>query len=224
VSIDHQVSVISQAVSALSQAVSVLSQSVSVLSQSVSVLSQSVSVISVKMDTLSNQISVISQELSIMGDPARAYLASIVTISATALTNIPALSIQLSAGISYEIRGRLLYTFSGVSSGNAGFGMTFPAMVSSQYGAAGYIEVGQQGNQATASAKRRGYFTGAGSGSNIVSGFTLTTSAVPYYAVIDGVMLASANGSWVMQAKATSAGTGAIHILPGSYLRTFRIN
>lgn len=201
-------------------AVNTQSARIDAVSQALSSLSQNNSS---QHASLSARIDSVVNAVSGLGAVQTRVLNSVAPISATNLTNIPGLSVSVSAGGVYEMRGALMYSFSGASSGNAGLGLTFPAVVNSPMGAGGYITMGNQGQQANASAFRRGYFTGAGSGSNIVSGYTATQSAVPYFAEIDGIFNMSATGAIQLQAKAASAGAGAIHFLPGSYVRLFRI-
>lgn len=215
------------AISVLSQQVSVLSQQVSVLSQAVSVVSAAVANVSAVsaggtavglqsvVNALSNRISAIPGAGSVN---AVAVVGNAQTISATTLANVSGMLASVSAAKLYRLEGYLLFS---VPSANVGkFGMTFPAMTRAGAHLWGATSILAGAAASSFSSFYAGEIGIANTGAVAVSvAFGVGNHAMG----IDGAFLVSTGGAIQLQA-AGSVGTAPIVILPGSYMRVFKLN
>jgi len=171
-------------------------------------------------NTFSNAFSAGSVISSRVGRIAR--LAAAATVSAVTLTDISGLSLAVSAGAHYIFDAMLLCSTSVAQP--IGFGMTFPAMTM----AGGVM---QRAITAITSAATQsvvnlvhGMWTGAGSGSIIISSPAPgVAGGLPVPVFQNGVFLVSTAGTLQLQANA-STGTGQIVIEAGSYMRLAKLN
>jgi hypothetical protein len=149
-------------------------------------------------------------------------------ISATALTNISGLSISVSAGGMYEFNCQIMYN-RGTTSAPVKFGMTFPAMrrTRGRIEAMGSIVPAAQVSVSVpavgVSPNIPGFWGPTASGSILVSQGASSVTFLSGLVGFRGIFAVSTGGVVQMQA-AGSAGTAAITILPGSYVRAVKLS
>lgn len=149
------------------------------------------------------------------------FVATAQTISATALTDVTALSVTVSAGGMYQMFGCIFHTQQ-VARNGVGVGLTFPAMTRAGGRLFGAVSIGGSAFE-SATVTRGQWFDADGSGSIIFSALPGGTNTSAKVVSIDASFLVSATGDVNIQAR-TSATANGIIIQPGSYIRLVRIN
>ena len=225
----------SQEHSVLSQAHSVLSNKVSALS---AVSARNTAALSVQglqsiVNALSNRISaagggagsVTSTELSAVSAQAASAIsvlsgqisrvsASAFTISVSVMTDISGLSVVVSAGGHYEVKGFIL--FQNDVLGGMHFGLTFPAMT-----LAGGFWRGRGSQTGAGTVPVQGSWNENGSGSTMIS-ISVGVSATNLPANFDGFFVVSTGGVIQVQGRVSIASN--LVIQQGSYIRAYKIN
>jgi hypothetical protein len=232
VGLQSVVNALSQRISILSQATSVADAAMSVdilsLHSTVSHLASIVSLVStvsaagtaVGLQSVVNALS--ARIAAIPGGSSAAPIGRVSTanvICAAALANLSGLTVSVSVGGQYELRGMIIYSVSAIT-GHA-FGLTFPAMTQAAGMLQGATSTTLTGGS-TFSSMVYGPFGAADSGGAVWSAIA-GTAGTKYFLNIDGALLPSATGKVVAQARGSVA-TNAVTILPGSFLRVFRLN
>jgi hypothetical protein len=196
---------LSNQISVLSQAVSVLSAGYVSVAQQVSVLSQAVSVLSVRVD---------------QNVPRYAIVANTQGLSGATLTDISGLSVAFSTGATYQIHAHIM--FSASVAGNVRFGLSIPGAVAVQ----GNMMV----NRASPTT---GFFTSAtgvinffdfnAAGNTVIaSTASVVATGVRLGAVMDALIVSATAGTLQMMA-AVSATNAPINIMPGSFIKTYKL-
>src|SRR3990167_3409864 len=195
--------------SAEAQAIS--AQAASALSQAVSVLSHARSAGDA---ALSTRIDAIPGAGSINAI-ARVSVAQ--GISATGLIDVSGLSVSVSAGGWYDLKGRVLFSTSVANVRK--FGLTFPAMTQ-----AGALLWGTTSilAGAAASAFSSQYAGEIGAGNTGAVAVSVSFGAGAHLLNIEGAFLVGTTGVIQFQA-ATSVATSPLEVKPGSFMRVFRI-
>lgn len=167
------------------------------------------------INALSNRISAIPGGGS---TNAVAFVSVANVICAAALTNISGMTVSVSTGVLYELRGMIMYSTSTTT--GCAFGLTFPAMTNAAGALQGNKSVNPAGTS-TFSLMEFGSFDGTDSGSAVWS--AAVTGAGLLFLEIKGTLLPSAGGVVVPQARASVA-TNAVTIVRGSWMRVFKLS
>src|SRR6185503_1502849 len=203
----------------------------SVLSQAASVLSQTLSGLSAKADTISNALSALSQAASVLSNVISATggfvqreLTGTVVVSAGALSNVSGMSWTVSAGNVYNMHGIVLFNVSAVTVPGLGFGLSYPAMTRAFGKMEMAVSVGQQAAAAPKTGMYTGYFNAGHSNTAIVSTTSTWGGAIASVRglFIDAVFMVSTTGTIQLLAKG-NAGVSAINVLPGSFVRVYKV-
>jgi len=169
------------------------------------------------INALSNRISAIPGAGSVN---AVAFVSVAQVICAAALTNISGMTVSVSTGVLYELRGQIMYSVS-AATGN-GFGLTFPAMTNAAGDIWGVRSVNPTSAVSGFSLYVPGAFDGGDSGS-IVWSCDATGTAGLHVVHIAGTFLVSTGGVIVPGARASVA-TNAVTIARGSWMRVFKLS
>jgi hypothetical protein len=171
-------------------------------------------------DVVSNQISVISQKLSVisagLGIPQLRMTNTTATISASGLTKISGLSVNLVSTGVYQIHAVLHHTHSAQTTNGFGFGVSSPGATRATGAWRGFVST-------TSPTAIHGYFNQAGYGSITYSVAGVEASAVVYRTELDMDVIGATSGPVQVKARSSAAGTGAIDIRAGSYIQAFLI-
>jgi hypothetical protein len=116
-----------------------------------------------------------------------------------------------------------MHTFSAVSAGIIGFGLTCPALARGAVRMELMLTQGMSSPNTSRVAFASENGASSFSGSVLVSSVvTLVVSAQTYMTIIDGLFVVSATGNIGVMARA-STGTAAIHIAVGSFIKAYKI-
>jgi len=194
---------------------------ISALSQAVSVHSNLISNAISARAVLSNQVSAISAGL---GGVQKRVVTGAQVVSATSFTNVSGLSLTLVAGANYQIDGRVAFTLS-ILTGTQ-FGFTYPGNNQVSTGTMEmeclFTVMNTAANLASTN-YARGRITNtqmstAATANISVPGISATTLQLN----IAGLINVNSAATLQLQTKASAAG-GGINILPGSWLRAFKV-
>jgi hypothetical protein len=207
--------VLSNLVSNALSAGDVKSNTISAISDRITSISAQITSVDGRVNTVSNLVSVLSSRVG-GSVPPIAMVSTVQSVSATALTNISGMSVSVSAGVVYEIRGAIM--FSAVAN-VVKFGATFPALTQGVGGFRGWTT--QLGGAAASafSAMAGGQFDAADSGVVAVS---VLMAAGPALMNISALIEVSTTGVFQVQ-MATSVATAIHNVQRGSFLRAYRI-
>lgn len=169
------------------------------------------------INALSNRISAIpgAGSVNVVG---RVSVAQV--ICAAVLTDISGMTVSVSTGVLYELRGQIMYSVS-AATGNA-FGLTFPAMTNAAGDIWGIKSVNPISAVSAFSLYIPGSFDGGDSGSAVWSCEAVGIAGL-HVVHIAGTFLVSTGGVIVPQARASVA-TNAVTIARGSWMRAFKLS
>lgn len=143
-------------------------------------------------------------------------------ISATGLTDISGLSITFATNGSYQIHAHVMYSVSGA--GNTRFGISTPGATHTHGMILGDVSGATPGGVPFSSARGAGgffNFTSAGN-SVIFSTASAVTTGDVHGVIMEALVVSATAGSFKLMA-AVSATTVPMTIIPGSFIRAYRI-
>jgi hypothetical protein len=168
------------------------------------------------INALSNRISAIPGGAA-SANPTR-YVSVANTLNTNALTGLSGLTVSVSAGVIYQIEGRIMYSVS-AATGNA-FGMVWPTANRVAGVWAGGISVNETG-ASTFSTMAFGNFDTGDSNSAVWSAAVGITGL--HFIQVNGIIDAQNTGA-IFPVARSSAAANTLVIARGSYFRVARIN
>ena len=208
---------------------SIISPTIDALSNAISVVSTTVATVSalapggVSQVGLQNAINALSNRISAIPgggasvNPTR-YVSIANTLNTAALVGLSGMTVSVSAGVIYEIEGRIMYSVS-AATGNA-FGLVWPTANRVAGIWAGGTSVNQTG-ASTFSTMAFGDFDTGDSNSAVWS--AIVGAVGLHFIKVDGIIDAQNTGAIYPVARSSAAGNTLI-IARGSYFKVARIN
>lgn len=184
------------------------------------VTSATVSALSAQVSVLQSAVNTLSQQVSAAGGFVTHVVQDSQGISATTLTDISGLSIAFATNGIYEIKAHVLYSISGTAA-NIRFGISSPG--ASNFRIQGFYNRTDGTGFFVSALGGGGFLNFRGAGSSV---FLSTTSTVSVGGVVgiymDGLAISTTAGVMKLMV-ATSVATTPITIIPGSFIKAYKI-